>query len=63
MDKLLHFIVGMAIGVGPIHPVDAFGLVVAAAIIKEVHDRKFDKRDAGATIAGGVVIFALRMEF
>jgi hypothetical protein len=63
MDKLLHFIVGIAIGAAPLHPVDALGLVVAAAIIKEVHDKKFDRRDAGATIAGGLMVFTLRMEF
>jgi hypothetical protein len=45
------------------HPVDAFALVVVAAVAKEVYDRKFDKRDAVATVAGGVVMFTLRMEF
>jgi len=63
MDKLLHFIVGLSIGVAPMHPVDAFALVVVAAVAKEVYDRKFDKRDAVATVAGGVVMFTLRMEF
>jgi hypothetical protein len=63
MDKLLHFIVGIAIGVAPLHPIDALGLVVIAAVAKEVHDRRFDRRDAAATVAGGIVVFTLRMEF
>lgn len=67
MDKLLHAIVGAMIASTPVSVDKALGLVIVAAIAKEVHDSrrggKFDGLDALATIAGGAPVIYFRWEF
>jgi hypothetical protein len=70
MDKLLHFIVGMAIAAAPLEkPEHAFLLAVAAGIAKEAYDNRnkkthtADSRDAMATTAGALIVFTYRVEF
>ena len=70
MDKLLHFIVGMAIAAAPLEkPEHAFLLAVAAGIAKEAYDNRnkkthtADSRDAMATAAGALMVFVYRVEF
>jgi len=59
--KLAHFLAGALLSayLMPEGPAVAFGVVVMAAILKEVHDgvmhRKVDLLDAAAAIAGGVL--------
>lgn len=66
-DKLLHGIVGALIAATPVRADVALGLVVVAAVGKELYDARrggrFDSRDALATIAGGVPIIVLRWEW
>lgn len=70
MDKLLHFIVGMALAATPFEkPEHALMVAVAAAVAKEVYDSKHrskhtpDPKDALATVGGGIIVFAYRVEF
>lgn len=70
MDKLLHFIVGMAIAAAPLErPEHALLLAIAASVAKEVYDSKHrdkhtpDPKDALASIAGALIVFAYRIEF
>lgn len=70
IDKLLHLIVGLALGANPaLEPVDALGVTVIAAVAKEVYDRKHkhkhtpDWKDAAYTVAGGLISFGIRVEF
>lgn len=67
MDKVLHAIVGAVIAGTPVSVDKALGLVVVAAVAKEVYDRrsggKFDGLDALATIAGGAPVIYFRWEF
>jgi hypothetical protein len=70
MDKLLHFIVGMAIAAAPLEkPEHALMLAVAAGIAKEAYDNRnkkthtADSKDAMATAAGALMVFVYRVEF
>jgi hypothetical protein len=68
MDKLLHLIVGAIIAGTPIKAEYAMGLVLVAAVGKEIYDHKSgrgtkDPFDTLATVAGGIPIFVYRMEF
>lgn len=67
MDKVLHALVGAAIAATPVKVEYSLGLVVVAAVAKEVYDSrhggKFDTKDALATIAGGAPIIYLRWEW
>jgi hypothetical protein len=70
MDKLLHFLVGMAIAAVPLDkPEHALLLAVAAGVAKEAYDNRNrkthtpDARDAMATTAGALIVFAYRVEF
>ena len=66
-DKALHALVGALIAAAPIRVEYAVGLVVVAAVAKEIHDsrrgHKFDASDALATIAGGAPVLYLRWEW
>ena len=70
IDKLLHLIVGLALGANPvIEPELALATVVVAAVGKEIYDSKHkhkhtsDWKDAAVTIAGGLLVFTYRVEF
>lgn len=70
MDKLLHFLVGMAIAAAPLEkPEHAFMLAVAAGIAKEAYDSKHrskhtpDPKDALASAGGALIVFVYRVEF
>lgn len=67
VDKLLHMIVGATIAATPVSPEYALGLVVVAAVGKEVYDKrrggKFDTLDALATVAGAAPIIYFRWEW
>jgi hypothetical protein len=67
MDKLLHALVGAAIAATPVTPQQALGLVVIAAVGKELYDRRKSGRadglDALATIAGAAPVIYLRWEW
>lgn len=64
---LLHGIVGALIATTPVKTEYAIGLVVLAAIGKEVYDSKnggrFDGRDVLATVAGGAPVIYFRWEW
>lgn len=70
MDKILHLLVGMALAANPLEkPETALMVAITVAVAKEIYDSKHrnkhtsDPRDALATIAGGVIVFAYRVEF
>jgi hypothetical protein len=70
IDKVLHLLVGIALGANPvIEPMDALVVTTIVAIGKEVYDSKHkhkhtpDWRDAAITVAGGFISFGIRMEF
>lgn len=63
----LHGIVGALLAVTPVKTEYAAGLVILAAVAKEVYDSrhggKFDGKDVLATVAGGAPILYLRWEW
>ncbi|MEN9806186.1 MAG: hypothetical protein RL756_694 [Pseudomonadota bacterium] len=67
MDKFLHALVGATIAATPITPQQALGLVVLAAVGKELHDRRrggdASGLDALATIAGAGPVLTLRWDW
>jgi hypothetical protein len=70
MDKILHLLVGMALAAAPLEkPETALMLAITMGVAKEIYDSRHrnkhtsDAKDALATIAGGVIVFAYRVEF
>ena len=64
---VLHGIVGALIAATPVKVEHALGLVVLAAVGKELYDSrhggKFDSRDVLATIGGAAPVLYLRWEW
>lgn len=57
-DYVLHAGAGAAIGYygsRELNPVAGLFLSAAAGVAKEVYDKKFDPKDAWATVAGGLI--------
>jgi len=70
MDKILHFIVVMALAAAPLEkPETALMVAITMGVAKEIYDSRHrnkhtpDAKDALATIAGGVIVFVYRVEF
>ena len=64
---LLHVLAGALIAGTPVEPQYAAALVLAAAVGKEVYDRRnggrFDGRDVLSTVGGGMPILVWRWEW
>ena len=67
MNYTLHVLAGALIASTPVPIEYAAGAVLLAAVGKEIYDRrqgaKFDGRDVLATVAGGMPVLTLKVEW
>lgn len=67
MNYTLHFLAGALIAATPIPMEYAAGAVLLAAVGKELYDRRqgarFDGLDVLATVAGGLPVLTLKVEW
>jgi hypothetical protein len=67
MDKVLHALIGATLAAAPCDVERAIGLVVVAALAKEIYDSqrggRADGMDVLATIAGAAPVIYLRWDW